>query len=247
MVCKHCGNQLSLEDEVCPFCGMENEAAKKHTEEMRHFSGQFHQVKTEALEETGRVRSYMPWLVLIGVLAAVNILVLTLLENVYRVEDWVEKLQVQFREASYYKELSELEEEGEYIALGFYYVGENCYHSKRLREFAAVADAGETYGKLIEDLGVIAAYRKGVVGKEALDLRSFGDTLQRLYEVTDGDYYWYITQFSEESHEETLTDIKKEAEILLAAICGCSEEELERMRTMKSIELSALIQSKIEE
>ena len=56
MVCKHCGNQLSLEDEICPFCGMENEAAKKHTEEMRHFSGQFHQVKTEALEETGRVR-----------------------------------------------------------------------------------------------------------------------------------------------------------------------------------------------
>ncbi len=247
MVCKHCGNQLSLEDEVCPFCGMENEAAKKHIEEMRHFSGQFHQVKKEAIEETGKIKSYMPWLVLIGVLAAANVLVLTLLENVYWVEDRIEKLEVQLQEDSYYDRLCELEAKKDYVALGFCYVGENFYHSKRLREFAAVADAGETYGKLVESLGVIAAYQQGLAGEEDLDekMRSFGDTLQRLYEVTDGEYYSYLTRYSGEKHEETLSDIREETEALLTAICGCSEEELEQMRTMKASELSALIQGKI--
>ena len=34
MKCPHCGAQVGLEDKYCPFCGLPNEFAQKHQEDM---------------------------------------------------------------------------------------------------------------------------------------------------------------------------------------------------------------------
>ncbi len=41
MKCPNCGANLTIDDEVCSFCGVENPYAEKHREEMRKFTRDF--------------------------------------------------------------------------------------------------------------------------------------------------------------------------------------------------------------
>ena len=37
MKCPHCGAQIGLEEKYCPFCGLPNEFARKHQEDMGEY------------------------------------------------------------------------------------------------------------------------------------------------------------------------------------------------------------------
>jgi len=247
MVCKHCGSQLSIEDEKCPFCGQVNEAVQKHTREMRHFSGQFQEAKSGVLEHTGRLRRYVPLLVLIAVLAVGNILLIVMLEQSYQIENVLEEWRIAREESSYYNRLSDLETEGDYLTLGIIYTENYLYSNDRLREFAAVAEAGELYGKVQESIGVLAAYQAGRAGEEACDsaLQSLGYNLKRLYEIFDGSAYRYIEEAMRDTHVNSLKEIREKVEAFLKAVCECTETDLEELEGLESQGISSLIRSKV--
>ena len=41
MKCPHCGAQIGLEEKYCPFCGLPNEFARKHQEDMDRYEQEF--------------------------------------------------------------------------------------------------------------------------------------------------------------------------------------------------------------
>ncbi len=45
MKCPHCGAQIGLEEKYCPFCGLPNEFARKHQEDMDRYEQEFQQTQ----------------------------------------------------------------------------------------------------------------------------------------------------------------------------------------------------------
>lgn len=247
MTCKYCGNQLSIEDAACPFCGQENEAAKKHTREMRHFSRQFRQTKSAAMEETGKIKALMPLLILIGVLAAANILVLTMGRDAYHIEASLHRWKVNRQETSYYNRLSQMEEEDRFLELGILYQREELYSADSLKEFTVVAEAGIQYGSALEHAGTIA------VGREAVDesiytgaCERIGNSVWEFYQIIGGAYYSYLPEAREGSHGEALGRLERKMELLLTGICGLTDEEVAELEEMDAQKLSGLIRQRME-
>lgn len=246
MVCKYCGNQLSIEDETCPFCGQTNQAVKKHVREMRHFSRQFRQTKSVVLEETGRVKSYIPLFVLIGILALANVLVLTLQANSYEVISWVEQRKAESKEEYYYQELRRLEEEGKYGELASLYFEKKLSFVKGLREFRAVAEAGRQYGLLFRYAGTLALWE--IRPQERYELgtavRGAGGSLETMYRVLEG----VISNEPDQRkgiHADALNEIRKETELLLTGLCGFEDADFADVKMKSAQEWTALIERRL--
>ena len=52
MKCPHCGAQIGLEEKYCPFCGLPNEFARKHQEDMDRYEQEFQQTQSEVYQKT---------------------------------------------------------------------------------------------------------------------------------------------------------------------------------------------------
>jgi hypothetical protein len=83
MNCKHCGSQLSIEDEKCPFCGLPNDEAKQHIKDMQRYNQEFNKAKVTIATATGFVRSFLIFIVIAAILAIANVVVLVMNNNVY--------------------------------------------------------------------------------------------------------------------------------------------------------------------
>ena len=49
MKCPNCGSNLTIDDEVCSFCGVANPHARTHREEMRRFKKDYDRTKSEVI------------------------------------------------------------------------------------------------------------------------------------------------------------------------------------------------------
>ena len=76
MKCPNCGANLTIDDEVCSFCGMENPYAEKHREEMRQFKTDYNRTKSQVLEKTQNHSRFVVKVMLIAIMVVINLLVL---------------------------------------------------------------------------------------------------------------------------------------------------------------------------
>ena len=73
MKCPHCGAQIGLEEKYCPFCGLPNEFARKHQEDMDRYEQEFQQTQSEVYQKTKHFTSLTVPLTVIFVLILLNI------------------------------------------------------------------------------------------------------------------------------------------------------------------------------
>ena len=73
MKCPHCGAQIGLEEKYCPFCGLPNEFARKHQEDMDRYEQEFQQTQSEVYQKTRHFTSLTVPLTVIFVLILLNL------------------------------------------------------------------------------------------------------------------------------------------------------------------------------
>lgn len=54
MKCKYCGADLTMEDEVCPFCHNPNPYYVKHREDMHRYEQDYQETKSDVYETAGK-------------------------------------------------------------------------------------------------------------------------------------------------------------------------------------------------
>ena len=72
MKCPHCGAQIGLEEKYCPFCGLPNEFARKHQEDIDRYEQEFQQTQSEVYQKTRHFTSLTVPLTVIFVLILLN-------------------------------------------------------------------------------------------------------------------------------------------------------------------------------
>ena len=71
MKCEHCGNNLGIEDEKCPYCGKENKFAWKHNKDMDRYEADYESVKEEVLSNSRHFNGLAVRITITAILLAV--------------------------------------------------------------------------------------------------------------------------------------------------------------------------------
>lgn len=104
MKCEHCGANLTLEEENCPFCGQPNPHARQHIRDMRRYQNEFEDAKEHVYKSTKLYTQIVVRVGILAVLAILSVVLFVLADNAYSfMRDREEK-----RSAKNYEEYSRI-------------------------------------------------------------------------------------------------------------------------------------------
>lgn len=231
MKCKSCGSNLTIDDEVCSFCGAANPFATKHRQQMRHFTREFNKTKSDVLTKSSRQNKLFVKITLIAVLVAVNMIVWFAIGNFYSVESFFNARKINANYSTHKAIMDEYEENRQYLALAAYYDRNNLYDSDKFDEFRQVVNSCNQYSSIYRNLIEI------IMGTE-YDYMSKEDKVERISEDLEYMYkYSEKQEYSDEEqyapvHQACMDDLISDTEALLQAYFEISEEDIAQFESL---------------
>ena len=146
MKCQHCGNNLNIEENFCPYCGQPNPFAVKHQEAMRRFEKDYERFNRHTVRITILA-------VLLALIAATAFL-LVKADDIrwWRMEKRVEAQADRHREA-----IGRLMDERNYLGVYSYISKNDIRFTDTFREYDAVSDSTFQYRQFYSNLMMLQA------------------------------------------------------------------------------------------
>ena len=239
MKCKHCGANISLEDEKCPFCGQPNEIAAGHARDMKRYQQEFTRTKDRVLGRMHQWGATTQQAMILGILIFLNLAVLLAKVASDDVGYWLQKMEVKIHEDAYYQQMADYEAEGEYGLL-VNLSSRKGYMGDRMREFAGVEEAAYAYRSvknmvsLLTDTHIKELYwtEEELVENLAEALEQFQQVWEKVEEVEEDPDSHYAPERYQGSHKAAITDMKAQIHMLLQAYCQLTPEDIEGLSQM---------------
>lgn len=86
MKCKYCGADLTIDDEVCPFCHNPNPYYVKHREDMHRYEQDYQETKSDVYETAGKTSRKATQIAILAVLGGLFLGTVVLNTNIWTVE-----------------------------------------------------------------------------------------------------------------------------------------------------------------
>ncbi|MBP9996269.1 MAG: hypothetical protein KBT19_03220 [Lachnospiraceae bacterium] len=123
MKCEFCGDNLNIEDEVCPHCGKPNASALKHNADMHRYKMEFDATKEEVLGNSKRFNAKTARIAIIcGMVACIAVLC-TVRYKLYDIESKLDNLRIKTHAKTYMAQLDMYEQNRDYLGLSDYVKG----------------------------------------------------------------------------------------------------------------------------
>lgn len=231
MKCNSCGSNLTIDDEVCSFCGAANPFAAKHRQQMRHFTREFNKTKSDVLNTSKHQSKLFVKITLIAVLVAVNMIVWFAIGNFYSVESFFNARKINAHYTEHKAILDEYEKNRQYLALAAYYDRNDLYDSDKFDEYRQVVNTCNYYSSIYRNLIEV------VMGTE-YDYMTKEDKVERISEDLEYMYkYSKPTEYSDEEqyapvHQECMNDLISDTEALLQAYFEIPEEDIAQFESL---------------
>lgn len=244
MKCEQCGNpNITLEDEFCPYCGALNEAARKHIEDMKHFSGRFEETQSQVMENVTSMSKFHSEIIVVVILALLNITVLVCNINKYEISWWLEDRAVKANASSYEKLMSELEANGDYILLSRYFNSKSLYAaSDDLKEYSTLANLAYDYDNIISNIYYLNNDGISYHSQDEI-IEEIADSVTNFYSefsCKDKEYYIERGDFKE-SHLNAMNNMEKNIKICLKGHCNLTDEDIDELEIMSKQQLRILL------
>lgn len=232
MKCNQCGGNLRIQDERCPYCGIENPHYKKHRAQMRYFQKEYQDTKEEVLQESRRFTGFTVRITVIAVLVALDLLMILLGRNAWDVARMLQQREIAKNLPIYQAELQRLEEQEDYIGLSYYYGSKSLYGNEKFREYQVVNQLCGDYGRVYTYLMRLGNEDEYTSDKDLVNYMndSLDYICERLEKLEEKNYYQ--PECYEGIHGETIETIKYNIQVLLTAYAGVPKEEAEKFWEM---------------
>ena len=247
MKCLGCGSNLTIDDEKCPFCGIDNPFAVKHRKEMRHFKKEFNKTKQEVMQKSSRVNYWAVKITLIAVLVAMNLGILFLITHMYDFYHFFKEREIESEYVMHKQKLDELEENRDYIALDSYWNDYSIYYCDSFDEY-------DTVVQLCSNYKFIYKYTMDIVFKDdEMEYFSVDDRLSYIAEQVEYIYKFSKKQeYSDEDkykpqHQKCMDDLVKDMESLLQTYFHLTDEEIASFEELSKARRQILLEEGIAE
>lgn len=237
MKCSNCGNNLTIDNEVCPYCGSKNPYAVKHREDMKRFSQDYDDTKKEVVEKSGRFNERTFKIAIVAVtIAAIAILAFfgVAAEDLKR-QNARERMKGDAED--YIPEIERLMAEGDYIGFYDYFETNNLIHNDLLEErywneFFLSSMYCTMYSSLLEIREVQGTPEATYSINLGQNIRSVN---QRLNDIWTDENVFFRDRYAE--------DVK----YLFKTLLNISYEDFEEMRQASDNKRNAMLEEAINE
>lgn len=244
MKCKQCGTpNITLEDEFCPYCGALNEAARKHIEDMKHFSGRFEETQSQVMENVASMSKFHSEIIVVVILALLNIIVLVCNINKSEIAWWFQDREVKANASSYEKLMSDLEANNDYTLLSKYYNSKSLYIAgDTLAEYSSEADMAYNYDKIISYIYYLNHEDISYYSKDEL-IEEIANSVSNFYtEFSYKDKEHYVERGNfKENHLNAMNNMDSNIKICLQGYCNLTSEDIEEIDGMSKQQLMMLL------
>lgn len=152
MVCKHCGSQLSINDEKCPFCGMVNTEALGHQREMKAYRQRFEQTSQTVIEGTKNTQRIIKPVLFIAAMLLLNLVVFIAHSMDYDIRSWYEDKQISSDQKKILADIEKMLADKDYVALSGYAEATGIGYSEEFRKYTYVFSLSRSYSEMMRML-----------------------------------------------------------------------------------------------
>ena len=231
MKCKYCGNNLTIDDEKCPFCGQDNTYAVKHRSQMHYFKKIFTKTEKEVMEKSRRFNLFTVQITVIAVLIALIVTVLLLYANEWEIRQALYQRDIKKNLKQYETMMKQYEAAGDYWELGRYYERKHLSVDRHFDEYENVAQVCSSYANSYNIIMQLVIMEDTEFYSHEEKVEYLASTLNYMYKGMKKESFSKEECFSEK-HVATMEDIKKEAGYMLITYCHLSKEDVEKFPTL---------------
>jgi len=242
MKCPNCGANLTIDDEICSFCGVENPFAEKHREEMRHFTSDFNRTKSQVLEKTQSHSRFVAKITLIAVMIVLNLVVWLMAADGYEVEKFFRNRRISAEYQVHKAELDRLEEERNFTGFYVYYYENHLYYSDLFKEYRTAYNIANNYE-------IIYNYMMELVTENFEDsyysaeerIEMMVRQMEYLYDYSKPKEYSDMTQYAQK-HQEFIDAAVEQTEALLQTYMNIPEEKISEFRELSTARRQIMVE-----
>lgn len=241
MKCNFCGNNLTIDDAKCPFCGKDNSFAKKHRSQMAHYEREFASTKQTVEKTTKRISATAIRITILAVLAALIFLVVMLKERyAYDIRSWIRSNNVEKNLQEHMQNMHDFEANREYFKLAYYYDELHLGDNKNFKEYEMLAMVCKQYARGYSQIMDIKFGEEspGYTNQEKLEYLS--GNINSMYSWSEVRKYDRNNCYAEH-HLACMEDAKDEMEAMLVKYCGITKEEAAKLESMPEAQREVLI------
>ncbi len=240
MKCEYCGNNLGIEDAVCPYCGKENKFAKKHNKDMRKYSAAFDSTREEVISNSKRFNSLTVRITVIAVLAALIAIMFILLGNNYDIRSAREEKIVAKNADQYRKELDRLMDEKDYLMIYNYMQANRISYSDVLPEYYEVYNCCHTYGTFLDYMNYLLDEDSHMTDEEAIE--SIAEIVDRMYLYANPTSEYEIKKYYNDKNMAFIDELTAHLETLVQGYFNLTDEEMESFETLSKAKKQLLLE-----
>jgi len=234
MKCPNCGANLTIDDEVCSFCGAQNPYAEKHREEMRHFTRDFKRTKSQVLEKTKSHSRFVAKVMLIAVMIVLNLVIWITAADSYSVEKFVINRRIDKNFLVHRSELDKLEAAEDFIGFYVYYYENRLYYSDLFEEYRAAYNVANNYEVAYNYImELVTEDNKDSYYSDEKRVEMLAQQIEYLYKYSKPGEYSDMTQYSQK-HQEFMDAAVEQTEDLLQTYLLIPAEEMEGFRELSA-------------
>ena len=231
MKCEYCGNNLSLEDEKCPYCGKENKLAKKHNRDMEKFENDYASVKKEVLANSRRFNGFAVRITVIAVLIALIACTLVGLANSYDIKELREERKIHAHLNEHKSRINELMSSEDYLGVYYYFYVNGLAYSRNLRDYEIAYSASSQYKNLLDYIYYL--YKDDPYYTREETIGSIAAVAERLNEIREPmSDYDRKNYYTDEQVVEYVNSLADHSMLLIKGYFGLSDEDMEKFKSL---------------
>ncbi|MCR5733122.1 MAG: zinc ribbon domain-containing protein [Lachnospiraceae bacterium] len=241
MKCEHCGNNLGLEDLVCPYCGTENKMAKQHNTDMKRFSADYASTKQDVISNSRRFNAFTVRITIIAVLVTLIAVMVIALCNSYDIRSARQEKIIAANENKYRDDLDKLIDERDYLGLSYYSRINNIRYSDSLEDLYMIFTVSSVYESFMHDMYYLFDDDSYMDDEEAFE--RIAESMDRIYSYRDPNSEYEKNKYYTDGRVyDYIYDLSVHMETLIKGYFNLSDEDIESFDELSNAKKQILLE-----
>ena len=231
MKCPHCGAQVGLEDKYCPFCGLPNEFAQKHQEDMDRYQQEFQQTQSDVYQKTRRFTELTVPLTVVFVLIILNIGAYIFVSKSWEIGSSLQKQEIHTHLTEHQENIDTYIQNGEFCGLSSYYSQNSLYYEDEFDKYNALIRASDSYRDIYRILVDTSNYYPNYYFDDdeiSHTITTLARDIHDIFNLEENYSYNKEEYFTDETNA-ALVDLRTQTKAVLVAYAGLTAEEADAL------------------
>lgn len=250
MKCQYCGNNIGIEDEVCPHCGKENTQAAKHIADMQKYKEDYDKTKDNVIKKSTKFNDRTARIAIIALMIMI-VAVMLVISRYYsdfetrnkRNEEKIAK-EVEKNKGDIAATLKEMEEHRDYLAMDYYVLNHQLRGNRDYNDYERVFSAAICHTAIYTDIiNIVDGYNHYGNSGNRDWCNDMAIYIADWNKHVEGEF-WHDSPDSPMhagEHGAFLADAKKDTQDMVQVYFELTEEQASEMWTMSKDEIADML------